>query len=123
MILRETTLRLPAALVVASLSAVLVLGEIVFWTPDVRTFVILSTCGLPFVLPWFWASTRTRATALFAWVSCAAILVTARLGYLAIWFFSRRPLGIWVPLTVAFIAVTIAFWMTVWAAWRRVPRG
>ena len=57
---------------------------------------------------------------LFLWVASAAAAATVRMGYLAYWFSSRRPLGIAVVLEIAFLAVTVALWMSVFAAWRRL---
>jgi hypothetical protein len=121
--MREAFLRLPAAAKAATVILVAVLGDVVLPDPHagnkIVEYGILGVCALPFLMPWSLAPGRLGARVLLVWLAAAAVVATARLVYLAAWFFPRRTIGIWLAMSAADLMMAAGLWLAVWAAWRR----
>lgn len=121
--MREAFFRLPAAAIAATVILIAVLGDVVLPDPHAGNKVVeygmLAVCALPFLMPWSLAPGRLGDRVLLVWLAAAAVVATARLAYVAAWFFPRRTIDIWLAMSAADVVIAASLWLAVWAAWRR----
>lgn len=80
---------------------------------------LLAALAPPFLLPWSVFRGRAGAWLLIAWTSLATVVVTARVGYLLVWFYPRREIGSYLLVATPLLLLALPLWLATWAAWSR----
>ena len=123
-----TLLRAPAAVVLAAFFVGLMAGVAALpehasetYGPDAWWYVALALVALPFFLPseWYRAGRRLMR----AWIFGAAVIASARVLFMCVWLYSRRPAEQWLAMIALYLAVLGTLWLAVFAVHRSpVPR-